>query len=221
MRLLTKTRSQLDVLLVEDNPADVRFVQLAMALVTGVAFEITAVPRLADALRALESRSFDVVLLDLGLPDSRGLETFSVLHSRFRLVPIVVLSAVSDDATMFDAMRLGAQDYLYKGDFDAALLVRVVRHAIERHRLVVQLERSLAYVRSLLQAIGPGKAPGESAGTFIMCAWCKRLRGASGRWEPIEEYLATHAQAPLKHETCPDCVVEIKQEIWDDETDTP
>jgi DNA-binding NarL/FixJ family response regulator len=220
MRLLTKSNDKLDVLLVEDNPADVRFVQLAMALVTGVSIEIKAVPRLTDAIRELEARSFDVVLLDLGLPDSRGLETFSVLHTRFRLVPIVVLSALSDDATMFDAVRLGAQDYLYKGDFDAALLVRVVRHAIERHRLVVQLERSLAYVRSLLQTIGTSKASGEPGDTFIMCAWCKRLRGTSGQWEPIEEFLAAHAQAPLTHETCPDCVVEIKREAWDDKTDT-
>jgi DNA-binding NarL/FixJ family response regulator len=182
-----------------------------MGLVTGIKIETTEVHRLADALRALEDRAFDLVLLDLGLPDSVGLATFSLLHTRFRLVPIVVLSAQSDDATMFDAVRLGAQDYLYKGDFDAALLVRVIRHAIERHRLVVQLERSLSYVRSLIQSIGPSETPGASGETFIMCSWCKRLRGTSGRWEPIEEYLASHVSAPLTHEICPQCVDEIQQ----------
>jgi PleD family two-component response regulator len=210
MKLLAKTKSRLDVLLVEDNPADARFARLAMGLVTGMAIEVTEVARLSDALRALETHSFDVVLLDLGLPDSRGLATFSMLRSRFRLVPVVVLSGLADDATMFDAVRLGAQDYLYKGDFDAALLVRVMRHAIERHRLVMQLERSLSYVRNLHQTIAPAAAPGEAA-AFVMCSWCKRLRDVSGRWEPIEEYLASHALAPLTHETCPECVAEIER----------
>jgi len=144
---------KLDVLVVEDNVPDARFVRLAMGLVTGVAIEVTEAKRLADALEALEQRPFDVVLLDLGLPDSQGLSTFSLLHSRFRDVPVVILSGLADDTTMFDAVRLGAQDYLIKGDFDAQLLVRVMRHAIERHRLLMQLSRSLGYVKNLLQTV--------------------------------------------------------------------
>src|SRR5262245_61202388 len=102
MKMLARIKSKLEVLLVEDNLADARFVRLAMGLVSGVGIEITEVRRLDEALAALEKRSFDVVLLDLGLPDSHGLATFSLLHSRFRLVPVVVLSGLADDATMYD-----------------------------------------------------------------------------------------------------------------------
>ncbi len=212
MSVLLRPRGKLNVLVVEDNPADARFVRLAMGLVSGVSIEVTEAARLADAIRALESRAFDVVLLDLGLPDSVGLPTFSVLHSRFRLVPVVILSALADDTTMFDAVRLGAQDYLTKGAFDAVLLVRVMRHAIERHRLVVQLERSLGYARSLLQRIARSSPPEEAPGMFIMCSWCKRLRDAAGRWEPIEDYLSANAEIPLTHETCPECITQIQDE---------
>jgi len=196
----------IDVLLVEDNPADARFVRMALTSNASQRFAITEVARLADALQALETRAFDLVLLDLGLPDSRGLATFSVLHARLRLVPIMVVSALADETTMLDAVRLGAQDYLIKGEFDAALLVRVLRHAMERHQLLQRLERSLANVRKLFQAIEGSTPRGESGVALAMCGGCKRLRAASGRWETMEEYLAPLVQAQLTFEPCPDCV---------------
>jgi DNA-binding NarL/FixJ family response regulator len=125
---------------------------------------------------------------------------------------VVVLSALADEATMLDAVRLGAQDYLIKGHFDAALLARVMRHAMERNQLLEQLESSLGYVRKLLQST-EGPAPGvESAATFAMCTGCKKLRAGSGRWETVEEFLAPRAQVQLTHETCPDCVSELEKE---------
>lgn len=202
----------LDVLVVEDNPADARFVRLALSPSGDVEFAITEAARLDDALAALATGAFDIVLLDLGLPDSRGLATFSVLHARFRLVPVVVLSALADEATMRDAVRLGAQDYLIKGDFNAALLVRVLRHAMERHRLVEQLERSLSYVRTLLQTIEGSAHPGSPEGSLAICGACKRVRAASGRWETVDEYLAPLVQAQLSYETCHDCVEKLAEE---------
>jgi len=211
---------KLDVLVVEDNVPDARFVRLAMGLVTGVAIEVTEAKRLADALEALEQRPIDVVLLDLGLPDSQGLSTFSLLHSRFRDVPVVILSGLADDTTMFDAVRLGAQDYLIKGDFDAQLLVRVMRHAIERHRLLMQLSRSLGYVKNLLQTVERGSALNGDA-ELVMCGWCKRLRGPAGEWEAIEDYLAAREEAQPHHETCPDCVRKLKEEASGEGLESP
>jgi DNA-binding response OmpR family regulator len=202
----------LDVLLVEDNPADARFVRLALSSSGDADFAITETPRLEDALQALATGAFDIVLLDLGLPDSRGLATFSVLHARFRLVPVVVVSALADEATMRDAVRLGAQDYVIKGDFNAALLVRVLRHAVERHRLVQQLERTLTYVRALLQTIEGSAHPESPAGSLAMCGACKRVRAAAGRWETVDEYLAPLVQAQLTYETCHDCVEKLAEE---------
>jgi DNA-binding response OmpR family regulator len=205
----------IDILLVEDNPADARFVRMALASSTPPRFAVTESARLADALQALETRAFDLVLLDLGLPDSSGLATFSLLFARFRLVPVVVLSALSDETTMLDAVRLGAQDYLIKGNFDAALLVRVLRHAMERHELRQRLERSLANVRKLLQAIEGSTHRGESGVALAMCSGCKKLRAASGAWQTMEEYLAPLVHAQLTYEPCPDCATQISGEAAD------
>jgi two-component system, cell cycle response regulator len=207
MSAALEQQRRFNVLLVEDNPADALFVRDALARGFGPAIELTDAVRLEDALGALERRPFDVVLLDLGLPDSRGLPTFSVLHARFRLVPVVVVSALADETTMIDAVKLGAQDYLVKGRFDAELLVRVIRHAMERHQLVSQLERSLANVRKLLQAIeGPGRRGEGAAHALSMCIACKRLSAEPGRWETIDEYLAPREETPLTQSTCPDCL---------------
>lgn len=201
------------ILLVEDNEADAVFVRDALTQGFGSAIELTDAVRLEDALSELERRPFDVVLLDLGLPDSRGLPTFSVLHARFRLVPVVVVSALSDETTMIDAVRLGAQDYLVKGRYDVELLVRVVRHAWERHQLLSQLERSLANVRTLLEAIeGSRRGGGGAAGALSMCVGCKRLSAEPGRWETIDEYLAPREEAPLTQSTCPECIERMRRE---------
>jgi len=132
----------------------------------------------------------------------------------------VILSGLADDTTMFDAVRLGAQDYLIKGDFDAQLLVRVMRHAIERHRLLMQLSRSLGYVKNLLQTVERGSALNGDA-ELVMCGWCKRLRGPAGEWEAIEDYLAAREEAQPHHETCPDCVRKLKEEASGEGLESP
>lgn len=210
----SEPKRTLRLMLVEDNPADALIVRMALKSSWGAEVEITESARLLDALPALETGAYDLALLDLGLPDSQGLATFSVLHARVRSVPVVVLSAMADEATSLDAVRLGAQDYLIKGDFDAPLLARVIRHALERHHLLQQLERSLAYVRKLLQEIEGSAYPEEPGGMLAMCSWCKRVRAASGTWQTIEEYLAPRAQAQVTHGACPDCVQHIKQGTW-------
>jgi DNA-binding NarL/FixJ family response regulator len=188
-----------------DNPADARFVRNALKSRWRSEIHIAEAARLSDALTMLERRAFDVVLLDLGLPDSVGLATFSVFHARFRQVPVVVLSALADEEAMLDAVRLGAQDYLCKGEFDDGLLVRVIRHAIERQELFTQLERSLTNVRLALLALESARTPGEPAHAIAMCDGCKRVRVDGGRWETVEEYLAPRVRSELMHASCPKC----------------
>jgi CheY-like chemotaxis protein len=212
MSAMDEPKERFNVLLVEDNPADALFVRDALTRGFGSAIEITEAVRVSDALAALERHPFDIVLLDLGLPDSRGLPTFTVLHARFRLVPVVVLSALADETTMIDAVRLGAQEYLVKGWYDAELLVRVMRHAMERQRLLKQLEQSLANVKRLLQAIEGSGHRGGAAGALAMCVGCKRLSSASGRWETLDEYLAPREENPLTLSTCPDCLERMRGE---------
>src|ERR1700694_4015717 len=100
------------VLLVEDNPADARFLREEMADAGGGRVKLTHVSRLDAALKRLDSEQFDVVLLDLILPDEQGLDTLVPMQSTAPGVPIVVLTGVDDEALAFKAVREGAQDYL-------------------------------------------------------------------------------------------------------------
>ncbi|MCX7008386.1 MAG: ATP-binding protein, partial [Kiritimatiellaeota bacterium] len=97
----------------------------------------------------LTSRTFGLVLLDLGLPDSRGIETFLSLHRQVPQIPIIVLSGLDDEPTAIKALQSGAQDYLVKSNVDSHLLVRAVRYAIERKKVDVALGEE----RDLLQAL--------------------------------------------------------------------
>ena len=121
------------VLLLEDDPADARLVGQMLRRVKTTPFEVTVVTRLAEALARLSDPSaFDVVLADLGVPDSSGIQTLGALTEAAPSLPVVVLTGNDDDAVALEALKRGAQDYLVKGMGDAFILSRVVRYAIER-----------------------------------------------------------------------------------------
>ncbi len=132
-------KDSIRVLLLEDNPADARlvremFVDAAADKLIPSSFELTNSTRLSDALKALQKDPFDVILTDLELPDSRGLETFLKVRSKAPKTPIVVLTGLTDEAIGVKAVQEGAQDYLVKGQVDSHLLVRAIRFAMERQR---------------------------------------------------------------------------------------
>src|SRR5579863_7294033 len=122
------------ILLVEDNPGDVGIVRETLASQSIARFDLISVPRLGDALIRLRTEHFDAVLLDLSLPDSKGLETLSRMRLRAPHVPIVVMTGQSDEGLAINAVNEGAQDYLVKGDVDGNALARRIRFAIERAR---------------------------------------------------------------------------------------
>ncbi len=128
------------LLLVEDNPGDARLFIEALREVRADDFEVTHVGCFGDARERLADSAFDVVLLDLGLPDAEGLGMVSVLSELAPQTPVVVLTGRNDERLAVDAVRAGAEDYLIKGQVEGALLVRSVRYAIERHRLVDALK---------------------------------------------------------------------------------
>ena len=135
------------VLLVEDNPGDARLLREALP----GEFRITHVERMEDAIGALASGETDVVLLDLSLPDSHGLETCRRIRVAAPDVPVLVLTGTNDADAAVQAVREGAQDWLLKG-VDAEVVVRSIRYAVERNRLMVRL-RELDRVRSLFLSI--------------------------------------------------------------------
>src|SRR6266545_1631451 len=121
------------IFLVEDNPADVRLLHETLAEVGSGQFIIAQSERLDEALQRLEDETFDVILLDLSLLDSQGLDTLVRARARVDGVPIVVLTGLDDEAIAVRAVGEGAQDYLLKGQVTSNALVRALRYAIERH----------------------------------------------------------------------------------------
>jgi len=126
--------STIRVLLIEDNPGDGRLIEEFLADAHSVHFDLVRADRLSAGLTRLERGEIDIVLLDLILPDSRGLETFRQVRDRAAGVPVVILSGVEDDELAMRAVQEGAQDYLVKGSVKAHSLVRVLRYTFERHR---------------------------------------------------------------------------------------
>lgn len=141
------TARPIRVLLIEDNPGDARLIELMLREADGEAFELRHAERLEDGLRELGNGEIDIVLSDLSLPDSQGMDTFRRLHSRAPHCPIIVLSGLNDTTLALNAVHFGAQDYLIKGQVDGQLLARAMRYAIERKRMTEQLHRYAAELR--------------------------------------------------------------------------
>ena len=137
------------ILLVEDNPGDARLLQETIAEADGGRFEITHLVRCEEATKRLVEDSFDVVLLDLSLPDSKGLETVTRVNAAAPQVPIVIMTGLDDEEMAVAAAKIGAQDYLVKGHIDSRGLVRSLRYARERKRQELELAEKNAQLAKL------------------------------------------------------------------------
>jgi signal transduction histidine kinase len=124
-------------LLIEDNPGDARLIREMLRDAGGSAHAVAVAltDRLSSGMDHLREHGADLVLLDLSLPDSTGLDTFDALHTAAPLTPVVVLSGLADESVAITAVHHGAQDYLVKGQVDGGGILRSMRYAIERQRL--------------------------------------------------------------------------------------
>ncbi|WP_436347357.1 bacterio-opsin activator domain-containing protein [Natronorubrum sp. FCH18a] len=151
----------LEILLIEDNPGDARLIQemlrgteeLAQRVSpdesAGRTPEITRETRLEEGLESLDAMAVDVVLLDLNLPDSEGLQTLETVHEASGETPIVVLTGVRDQQVGVQAIQRGAQDFLVKDEVTSELLVRTIHHAIERARQERERQRQREQLEAL------------------------------------------------------------------------
>jgi len=133
------------VLLIEDNPGDARLIREMLADDPAQPFTLTHADRLSTGIEKLSHKAADLVLLDLSLPDSHGIETFSKIYAHSPKVPIIVLSGNDDQQLALYAVKSGAQDYLVKGKIDSALLMKAMQYSIERKRYQEELERQANY----------------------------------------------------------------------------
>ena len=133
------------VLLIEDNPGDARLIREMIAEDPGALFQLEHAARLAQGLERLAAGDTGLVLLDLSLPDSLGLDTFARVYAHSPAVPIIVLTGNDDHNLALAAVKSGAQDYLVKARLDRELLLRSMHYAIERKRYQIQLEHQANY----------------------------------------------------------------------------
>ncbi len=139
-----------NVLLFEDNPGDARLIELYLAEGGRQAlFTLERADRLSTGLEHLAQGGIEVILLDLGLPDSQGFDAFKKVQAQAPAVPVVVLTGFDDETLAVEAIRHGAQDYLVKGDVDSKVLYRAVRYSVERKRAVEDTKRDSKRVEAL------------------------------------------------------------------------
>lgn len=132
---MSQTEKTASVLLVDDDELDRKLVKLILIKAAElVRFNVETAQNMSEAVARLTSSSFNVVLLDLNLPDSRGVETVQKVFEVAPNIPIVVLTGLDDEDAGLDAIRSGAEDYLVKGDGLEYTLVRTIRYAIERKK---------------------------------------------------------------------------------------
>ena len=189
----------MNILLIEDNPGDVRLVREMLAE-EKADFTLSHADRLETGLEYLQQNRYDVVLLDLNLPDSEGFDTFTKLHMKNPEKPVIIMTGMDDKELGLDSVKKGAQDYLVKGRFDSILLMRSIAYSIERQKLLSQLETTLKELKVL-------------RGMLPICSGCKRIRDDKGYWNQIETYISEHTGAEFTHGLCPECADKYREEF--------
>jgi len=168
----------LHILLVEDNPGDADLIQVILADSVTTRYEFTRADRLASALQVLATTQVDLILLDLNLPDSNGLETVKKMFAAAESLPIVILTGTDDRQLGFEAVKAGAQDYLVKGKIALDVFERIIRYAMERHRNRQQVKASEQFLRTTLDALSSHIAILDHTGRILNVnkAWCDFAR---------------------------------------------
>lgn len=144
---------KVEILLFEDNPGDAGLIEEMLEEFASFPYEFKNVETLDEGLNLLKERPFDVILSDLGLPDSDGIDTFLDIHAVNPRIPIIILTGMNDEKIGIDAVKKGAQDYLVKGQIDGRLLGRSIRYSIERKKTEEKIRNLANIVESSNDAI--------------------------------------------------------------------
>lgn len=163
------------VLLIEDNPGDAGLVRAMLSEGQDARFRIEWVQALLPGLNRLTRGDIDMVLLDLSLPDSQGLESLAAIRNRAPGLPVVVLTGLDDEEFAHEAVRCGAQDYLVKGELSGGALARTLRYALlrQRSRTAASRPESQAELGKLIGFMG---AKGGVGTTSIACHFSLELK---------------------------------------------
>ena len=180
-----ETPDPLRILIVEDDLIDRKLLERLLAQSSLGRCEVHNADRLAGAVELLQKQPFDIVLLDLGLPDSQGMESAVRLQAQAPQTPIIVLSGLDDANVATQAVQIGVQDYLIKGQVDASLLMRAIRYALERKKAERQLQATELRYRTIFE---------NSAVAIMMVDEQERLLS----WNKFTERLLGMTEAQLR-----------------------
>ena len=194
-------KKQIKVLLIEDDPGDAVLFRSLLQAENGQ-IDIQWTDCLSLALERLKDETFDAVVADLGLSDSKGVETFTKLHLKFPYTPVIVLTGLNDQDIAIEAVQQGAQDYLIKGRAKGDSIIRLIRYSIERQKLITECDKNLKEIKTL-------------KGLIPMCAWCHKVHSDRGYWEKVEKYIEEHTDASFSHGICPECLEKTEPAIFE------
>ncbi len=135
-----KAMENIKLLLIEDDPADAELFRRMLDDIRHATIELVCANNISSGFKHFDRGGIQIILTDLNLSDSRGLETIARINEQIPEVPIIVLSGLDDEELAIEALKSGAQDYLIKGRIDADRLIRSIRYSIERHRLIQKLK---------------------------------------------------------------------------------
>jgi CheY-like chemotaxis protein len=202
----------LKILLVEDNKTDALLIEemIHEADANGSYddnYELIHKEWLRDALKYLAENAVDIILLDLSLPDSKGIDTVKKMSEREKNTPIIVLTDLDDEALAIQALQHSVQDYLNKNRTDSILLHRSIKYSIERFNNIREKERLIKELKEALDNIK------TLSGLLPICANCKNIRNDDGYWIQVESYLKSHSALDFTHSICPVCVNKLYPEF--------
>ncbi len=187
-------KKNIHILLIEDNPGDVRLLQVMLGK-SELTYSLEHAGTLSDGLVKLRDHAFDVILLDMNLPDSSGLDSIPEIKRVAPRMPIVMLTGLDDEETAVSALQLGIQDYLLKDRIDRTLLLRSLRYAVERKRILDALTESEEKYKNLVDnaLVGVFKTNLEGEILFVNNALARMLE-----YESPEELMSLGALSIYK-----------------------
>lgn len=183
---------ELRLLVIEDELLDFQIVERALASSRRKKFVISHVESLFQAFGFLASSNADVVLLDLNLEGSTGLETLRVFREHVPGMPVIVLSGNVSLEVALEAIQEGAMDFLVKGEFTEPILGRAICYALERKRLQQKLDDAELRLGPMVDSIA-------------VCGDCKSVRDDLGFWGAFDEFLSAYTDTSVKSTQCPTC----------------
>lgn len=188
------------LLLIEDNIGDARLINEMINEVHDVRFRFEHAFRLSTGLEKLEKNLYDVVLLDLGLPDSQGLDALKKVHAAAANLPIIIMTGLEDEALAVKAVQMGAQDYLLKLQIDSYVLVRSIRYAIERKKSQESLQKNALELAELNKKLQEANASKDKFFSIFSHDLKSPFQGLLGLSKALaEEYSSLSEEERLKY----------------------